>query len=99
EGHGHEHGHDGEGEDHHHAFPGAVGTFHDVLSPVWHNDGADRAATFCAATAELEAKAAAMVAEVPEGVDAAAWSERGAALTAAIQTVAATCAQSPSDPP
>jgi hypothetical protein len=101
EAHGHHaggehHHHGGEGHHHAHDFPPAVDAFHDVLAPAWHSaPGETRRAAGCAAVPTLRERVGPIAAEVPEGVDAAAWSSAASTLASSIETLAQACESAP----
>lgn len=81
---------------HQHEFEGAVKSYHDVLSPLWHAEaGEQRTNDTCAAAADLVAKAGAIEAEpVPAAAGGKddAWKANAAALTAASKELQTACA-------
>jgi hypothetical protein len=85
----------GDGGEHgeHGALPPELAAFHDALAPRWHAEpGAARVKDTCAAVADFSTRAAAVkAASAPQGADAAAWSDAGAALEKAVADLDATC--------
>lgn len=80
---------------HEHHFEGAVKSYHDVLSPLWHAAaGEQRTNDTCAAAADLVTKAAAIEAEpVPAAASGKddAWKQNAAGLSAATKELQTVC--------
>lgn len=75
-------------------LPAPLAAFHDTLRPLWHDETADRQARTCAATGELEARAAALPGvEVADPQKAAYGAEVGK-LNASLADLKAACAGS-----
>lgn len=76
----------------HKAPPAQMVAFHDVLSPLYHDETPERMEKVCGAWAKLdEAGKALAAAPTPEGGNTEKWAASGTALTAGIQDVRAKC--------
>ncbi len=91
--------HEGEGEAHAHDFAPEVAAFHDVMKPNWHAEpGEARTAATCDAVPEFKAKAQGIgEGSAPEGVEAGAWTQAAAGLSAAVQSLETSCGGDRSD--
>lgn len=89
---------DGDGmmKDGHPAMPPAVDAFHQNLMPLWHADaGPARVTATCEKTGEMDQQLEEVEnAGAPEGVDAAAWSDKVTGLRTAWAALADDCVSS-----